>query len=94
MPRATTIANLTEIINRIESAGAAPVLIGFDNGLLGAYDKDFQSLANQKHIAYVPDVMAGIFDHQNLLSDPIHPNDAGYAIMAAKISPIVKSILQ
>jgi lysophospholipase L1-like esterase len=38
-------------------------------------------------------VLEGIIGNPALLSDAIHPNDAGYALMADRIEPALRQVL-
>jgi len=85
--------NLGAIIDRITGTGAAVLLLGVRSGFLQSqYDDTFAKLAREKPVTYIPDIMEGVFGRAALMSDPIHPNDAGYAKMADRILPVLKSM--
>ena len=87
--------NLADIIDRTTDTGAAVLLLGVRSGLLQSqYHDTFVGLAREKPITYIPDILEGVFGHANLMSDPIHPNDAGYAKMAERIVPVLRRMLQ
>lgn len=90
-----TQQNLSEIIDRIEVRGAAVVLVGIRSGLLkDPFGDMFSQLAREKKTAYVPNVLDSIWDRRELMSDSIHPNDRGYAIVAKRIAPKVRQLLR
>ena len=41
----------------------------------------------------VPDILHGIIGNPDLMSDAIHPNDRGYAIVADRLEPALQSFL-
>lgn len=89
-----TFDNLRSIIERIQAGGALVVLIGARGGLLAdKFSGDFKDLAQEKGTLLVPGIMNGIIGETTLMSDEIHPNDAGYLKMADKIAPILLGIL-
>ncbi len=94
IPRAETFANLEKIVTTFQSHGAMVILLGVRSGLLGGgADSEYEALAKKTHSAYVSDVLAGIFAHSALMSDAIHPNDAGYAEITKRIAPVLKKLL-
>lgn len=85
-PREQMFANLRRIITEIQESGAMVLLVGlngfpFDNGMGSEYAR----LARETGCAYVPNILRGIFTNAKLKSDQIHPNAAGYEIMADRI---------
>ena len=86
--------NLSIIIDKIKARGSAVLLLGVRGGLFGDPYKDvFETLAKEKQIDYIPDILNGIIGRADLMSDPIHPNDRGYAKIADRIEPAVHEIL-
>jgi acyl-CoA thioesterase I len=95
VPRSDTFRNLGEIIDRIEAKGARPLLVGIQGNAFGdPYRSAFDALAEEKRVAYVPDILRGVFNDPDLMSDPIHPNDAGYVKMADRIEPALRELLR
>ncbi len=94
IPQEETFANISQIIKKVQSQGAVVLLLGVRGGLL--HDKfadDFKALAKETGSLYVPNVLDGIFGDSKLMSDEIHPNDAGYMKIADKIAPILDGIV-
>lgn len=95
IPKETTFKNLEEIIKKIQDEGAVVVLLGVQGGVIGdPYKKEFNDLAEKMHTAYVSNVLEGIIGHRNLMADQIHPNDAGYQLIAEKVFPVLQSVLK
>lgn len=93
IPPEETFQNLGTMIEKIHQNGAMVLLLGVRGGLLSdSYQKEYKSLAQSYNTAYVPDVLDGVFGHSSLMSDPIHPNDAGYKIIAEKVTPVLIEI--
>jgi lysophospholipase L1-like esterase len=38
--------------------------------------------------------MDGILGDPKLMSDEVHPNDQGYALMASRIAPVLESVIK
>ena len=92
IPREKTFANLETIISEFQKQGAAVILLGVQSGVFGnGPEKEYASLAEKTDTGYVPNVLDGLFGDSRYMSDSIHPNDAGYAIMADRVyAEIVK----
>ncbi len=89
-----TFDNLRSITERLQAEGALVVLIGARGGLLNdKFSSDFEKLAKEKGTLLVPEIMEGIIGETSLMSDVIHPNDAGYLKMADKIAPVLLEVL-
>jgi lysophospholipase L1-like esterase len=50
----------------------------------------YEDLSEKYGTVYVPDVLEGIFLKTELMSDGIHPNDKGYAIIAERLFEVFK----
>lgn len=86
VPIATTEENLRTIIRRIQERGAAVVLLGFKFPSINAnYGAMYERIADDEGCLFVPDLLDGILSNPSLKSDEIHPNAAGYSVMAERI---------
>lgn len=95
IPPEETMRNLGMMIDQIHQRGGAVLLVGVRGGLfIDDFKKGFRNLEKEKGVFYIPDVIDDVFGHQDLMYDGIHPNDAGYAIMADRIEPVLRQILQ
>jgi len=93
-PKEETLANMIKIIERIKSHGAMVAWAEVQMGVLGdPYIEDFTTLAKREHILLIPNILSGIIDNPELKYDQIHPNDAGYKIMAERIYQHIKSLI-
>lgn len=89
-----TFQNLGTIIDRIQAQGAAVLLLGIRGGLVDTYRQSFDDLAKRKQVDYLPDIMNGILGNSQLLSDQVHPNDQGYALIAERITPKLQKLIE
>ncbi|MDO8565499.1 MAG: GDSL-type esterase/lipase family protein [bacterium] len=85
IPEEETLANLGKIIEAIHRSGSMVILVGLES--------EFENLAEKYKTAYVPDVLEGIWGYPEMMSDNLHPNDAGYKLMAERIKPTLKRLL-
>lgn len=77
--------NLKYIVETIQQRGAKVIVGGLKfPGRDQGFGKGYDDLAKQTGATLIPDIFAGIVDNPNLMSDPIHPNDAGYRIIAQR----------
>jgi acyl-CoA thioesterase I len=95
VPRAETRANLEEIVRRIQDEGAMVAIVGMR---LGLFTDDFSAIyeetAKKLGALYIPRVMRGILNDSSLRSDPIHPNGAGYRLVAERTAEKIKPLLR
>lgn len=93
VPIEQTFINLRRIIEDIQGRGAIVILLGVRGNLFGdKFAAEFAKLKDKYETAYVPDVLSRLFGHAQYMSDEIHPNDAGYAIIADRIYPILDKL--
>ena len=94
IPQQETFANLKQIIAKVQGEGAVVLLLGVRGGLLhDKFGPDFETLARETGSIYVPNILDGIYGNAKLMSDEVHPNDAGYMKIADKIAPTLDGIV-
>lgn len=86
--------NLRAIIEAIQAKDALVVVGGvkllfWDRG----YEAEYEKLAEETGALLVPNVLKGLVGHNDLMSDAIHPNAAGYEIMAERFYKVIKPYL-
>jgi acyl-CoA thioesterase-1 len=95
VPIETTRRNLESIVGQIQGAGAMVVLLGFRFPTLGPdYGDMYEEVADARACLLVPDVLDGILNDPKLKSDEIHPNAAGYALMAERVAEPAAKLLE
>jgi lysophospholipase L1-like esterase len=81
----TAFENLKMIVNLIQNQGARVIIGGLhipfrDRG----FGRGYQKLADETGATLIPNILEGIMGNRALMSDPIHPNDAGYQMIAQR----------
>lgn len=90
VPRDETFANLATIIQRLQADGAAVLLVGVRGGLIrDNFAERFEGLADRFHTAYVHDVLDDTLGVSGYMADQVHPNDAGYRVIADRVFPVL-----
>lgn len=85
---ARTLANLRQAVERVQAAGATPLLFAIPQPGLGAVigrlssHPLFETLQGEGRAHVIEDVVTQVLSEPALKSDQIHPNRAGYARMA------------
>ena len=85
--------NLKMIVNLIHNQGARVIIGGLhfpfrDRG----YGRGYQKLADDTGAVLIPHILDGILGNRELMSDPIHPNHAGYKIMAERFNAALQRL--
>jgi acyl-CoA thioesterase I len=95
VPKEQTFANLATIVERIRARGAAVVLVAVNVGLWrDPYGDEYEKLARRTSAGLVPDILDDILGDQQLMADSIHPNDLGYRIVADRVEPVLRELLE
>ncbi len=95
VPVSETRKNLEAIVQRIQERGAMVVLVGLRLGLFtDEYGPIYEEIAKQHGALYIPEVLKGVLSDPRLKSDSVHPNSAGYQLMAERILEQVKPLLE
>lgn len=83
--------NLGDIIKRIQAQGALVVLGGIDIPLWGrGFGDAYKGLSEELGTILIPNIFKGIMGNSSLMSDQIHPNDAGYKRMAEMFRDVLR----
>ena len=78
-------SNLKKIVDTIHSSGARVIIGGIEFPFRDrGFGKGYRELADQTGAVLIPNIFEGILGNRKLMSDPIHPNDAGYQMIAQK----------
>jgi acyl-CoA thioesterase I len=95
VPPTETFRSLATIVERIRQRGAAVILVGVSVGLIeDPYENEYESLAQRTSSGLVPDILDDIIGHADRMSDSIHPNDRGYEMIADRIEPVVRDLIE
>jgi len=93
--RAESKRNLAEIVQQVQAQGAMVAIAGMKLGLFtDEFAAIYEDTANEFGALYIPQVMKGILSDSKLKSDPIHPNGAGYRLIAERVAAKIKPLLR
>lgn len=85
-----TFENITEVVTRIQDSGAVVVIVGFSGGVFDSgLENKYRAIALETGALYVPNVLGGVIGRPSLMSDLVHPNNSGYAIVAERVARYV-----
>ena len=81
------------MIDAFHQSGAFVVLIGIRSASVrDKYSAEFKSLAKDRHVLLVPNILAGVLGKPDLMSDYVHPNDQGYAVIAERLEKVLEPL--
>lgn len=87
VPKDMAFQNLKLIVESIQAMGALVIIGGIDLPFWGrGYGEGYEELGRETGAIVIPNIFDGLMGNPQLMSDSIHPNDAGYTIMADKFS--------
>ncbi len=86
IPLEKTLRNIEEMIKKTQSAGAMVAVADPSiDIIMDDYKKGFKRLCRDYNAIYIPKLLRGIITQPSLRSDFIHPNAAGYKVIAQRI---------
>ena len=95
LPKEETFSNLEKIVTTFQANGSVVVLVGVRSGVVGnGRDEDFKSVAKNTGSVYVSDILKDVFGKREYMSDAVHPNDAGYELIAERMLPIINQLYE
>ena len=96
LPPEQTFDNLSTLIETLHAKNTAVLLVGITGGFNYAktYEKEFEKLAKEQGVAYVPNILKGLIGKREFMYDTIHPNKEGHIKMANKIEPELQKLLE
>jgi lysophospholipase L1-like esterase len=90
----TAYQNLKSIIVSIQNRGALVIVGGISIPFWGrGFGKMYDNVCKETQALLIPNIFDGIIGDKSLMSDPIHPNDRGYALVAQKFYQAMKPYL-
>lgn len=95
IPIEETHKNLASLIENIQARGAVVLLLGVKGSVLGDnFEKEFDDLKDTYHTAFVSNVLNGLIGKPEYMSDYVHPNDKGYGVIADRVYPVIRKVME
>jgi acyl-CoA thioesterase-1 len=94
VPREETVRDYEAIVRAIQAKGALVIVATLEVGAGSELGKLERDIARRTGCPIVRDILGGIMGHEELMSDPIHPNERGYTLVAERIAPVLKVYLK
>lgn len=90
-----TKKNISKIIKQCTDSGSMVILLHCKFGLFMSdpYLEIHRELAEEHNVLLIEDMLDGILGNPQRSSDPLHPNEEGYALMAERVAKVVKPLL-
>jgi len=86
-----TAANLGAMVQTIRDYGCDVILLGVPNfGFILEPPEFYGAIAGQFHIPYQEEIVSDLLSDRSLKSDQIHPNAAGYRLMAEAVFELIR----
>lgn len=85
---------VARIVDAVQQAGAVAVIVDTGGPGMDGYSRNYRKLAKEKGAVFVPGILKGIFNDRRYKSDMVHPNSAGYEIVADRIYQEIKPYLE
>lgn len=95
VPKDETEENLRRIVRRCQEDGGAMVaVVALRLSFFGdSYSAIFEKVAEEEQALLIPDLWKGIAGKKEYMSDQVHPNAKGYALMAERLEPHLQTLL-
>jgi lysophospholipase L1-like esterase len=79
---------------RIQARGAMVAIADISAGIfMREYRLAYKKIAREKSAIFIPSILSGIITNPSMKSDFLHPNAAGYKIIAEHIFRAIKPYL-
>ncbi|MCP4178467.1 MAG: arylesterase [bacterium] len=90
-----TFGNLRTIVTTIQNHKALVIIGGIDIPFFGkGFGQAYKELARETGSVLIPNIYTGLLGNRKLMSDRIHPNNAGYTKLAQKFYKAVKPYIK
>lgn len=94
VPFDRTVSAVENMVDTVQNAGAVAVIVATGGyAAMDPYTRAYKQIAQQKGAVFVPSILKGVAGRRELMSDQIHPNAAGYEIVAEKVYKEIKDYL-
>jgi acyl-CoA thioesterase-1 len=90
VPLAVTEENLRRLVTEFQRTGAVVVVIGVRDGVLrGDAANMYERVTEDTGSLLIPDVLSPLLLKPEFMADAIHPNAAGYGVIAETLAEVV-----
>lgn len=86
IPVEKTVSALETLFEELQDRGSVVAFTAVEGIVAGIRAEAYHSLCREHGVILVPDILDGILMDDDLRSDQIHPNGAGYRIMAERVA--------
>lgn len=94
IPREETFDNVRSMLRRIQAQGAMVAIADVSAGLfMREYRWTLRRIAKEEGALFIPGILRGIITDPRLKTDAVHPNAAGYKLIAQRIAAVIMPYL-
>jgi acyl-CoA thioesterase-1 len=86
----TTKANLHAIFQALKESGAVVAFTGVTGPLNPTRNSHYAKICEAEGVLLIPEILDGILSHPELKADEVHPNAAGYRIVAERVAEALR----
>lgn len=90
VPWDETRENLRQLFQKLQETGAVVAYTGVIGPLNFSRDKKYRKLCEEEGVFYISDILDGILSDPRLKADDVHPNAAGYRLMAERVADALR----
>lgn len=94
IPIVSTKKNIASIVDKIQASGATAVILCTEDTQLPELRRILVEISNDKNAPIVSGILNEIWTDRTLFADDLHPNSAGYKIVAEKVYEGIKPLLK
>ncbi len=95
IPEEEVFGNIEKMIDILQEEGIQVLMLGVPGGVFeDSYRADFDRIAEEKDVHYLPNVLEGIIGKAKFMRDPLHPNDLGHQMLFERIYPELDRLLE
>lgn len=94
IPIAVTKKNIESIVDKIQASGATAVILCTEDNQLTELRRILVEISNDKNAPIVSGILNEIWTDRTLFADDLHPNSAGYKLVAEKVFKAINPLLE